>query len=73
MATVTIKSGPGTSEVTIENGSVSEILAAARDEGLLNIPENPTVLINGDEADLDATVEDGDEVTFGKAAGEKGV
>lgn len=73
MATVTIKSGPGQTEITVENGSVADILAAAREEGLLNIPANPTVLVDGSEAGLDDEVEDGAEVTFGKAAGEKGI
>jgi hypothetical protein len=39
---------------------------------VLNIPENAAVLLNGDEAQGNATLRSGDELEFVKAAGEKG-
>lgn len=73
MPSVTIKSGASQDTVTLENGDLRELIAVAREENLLNIPEGATVLVNGAEAAEDTVLEEGDEVVFGKAAGEKGV
>jgi len=39
---------------------------------VLNIPENASVLLNGDEAQGNVALRSGDELEFVKAAGEKG-
>jgi hypothetical protein len=40
---------------------------------VLNLPDNPTVLLNGEETtDLNQVVHDGDELEFVKPAGTKG-
>jgi hypothetical protein len=40
---------------------------------VLNLPDNPTILLNNDETnDLNQTVRDGDELEFVKQAGTKG-
>lgn len=74
MATVTVEivNGPSRVPYTIvaENGSIRELLAAVRDE--LNIPVGSNVLLNGDSADEDAMLAEGDEVAFTKPAGQKG-
>jgi hypothetical protein len=74
MAKLTITVGPA--RFDIENGdaeTVGEILAEVRAQGLLNIPAGATPVLNGAAVGEDAMVEDGDELAFNKAAGEKGI
>lgn len=69
---VTFINGP--TRIEVENGdagNVGDLIAELRAQGL--VPEgNTTVLQNGTPADLDADLEDGDEIAVGKPAGQKG-
>ena len=73
MATVTVEIvvGPARTPVTFtaENGNVRELLAAVRDE--ITTPLGATILVNGEAADDDTELDEGDEVAFTKPGGEK--
>lgn len=75
MATATIFNGPARVELEL-NGLSEPTIAAILDRMLgdgANIPDGATPLVNGAEATGDTVVEEGDEVSFAKPTGEKGL
>lgn len=71
--TIQVAAGPSNGPITLtaSNGSIQDLLEAARDT--FNIPVGVTPLVNGEPVDDDGfELSDGDEVSFNKAAGEKG-
>lgn len=73
MASFVLTSGGSRLEVTDadECETIADALALFRET--LNIPENPTVLVDGEPVEsLDVTPPDGSEVALNKPTGQKG-
>ena len=72
MASIQLSSGPvnATFEIPADCDTVGQVLDFFREQ--LNIPTDANATVNGDPADADAPVSDGDEVAFTKTAGSKG-
>lgn len=68
-----ISSGVTSMTVTVDDDncdSVARVFELYR--GLLNIPENVSAQVNGEDASFDTPVSEGDEVAFNPRTGSKG-
>lgn len=75
MSTITIFNGPARVEMDLNGlteATVANILDRLLADGA-NVPDGATPLVNGSEASSDTTVAEGDEVSFAKPTGEKGL
>lgn len=66
MANATLSAGGV--RIAVEGASIAEIVELYREV----VPEGTTAFVNGEPADNDTALSDGDEVTFSKPAGAKG-
>ena len=67
---VTVISGANSNELQLAGQTVGQVRTAFA--GALNIAASAVATINGERADADHTLEDGDELRFSKEVAQKG-